>query len=100
MGAGRGVPSCLPEAFWFGRGFVMLRLVAVVVGGQRRPEFLPCGSAWRGFGRSPCLIDLLGGGSVVRPASQTCSRGGLVVRPALQTCLTGTWSVNRPKGGL
>lgn len=91
MGARRGVPSCLPEAFWFGRGFVMLRLVAVVVGGQRRPEFLPCRSAWRGFGRSlshrparwgfsrsPRLADLLARGLGCSPRLADLLDGDLV----------------------
>ena len=53
----------------------MLRLVAAVVGRQRRPEFLPCGSARLELGRSPRLADLLGGDLVVRSASHTCSVG-------------------------
>jgi hypothetical protein len=42
---------------------------------QRWHGFLPCGSAQRGFGRSPLLADLLDGDLVGRHASQTCSTG-------------------------
>jgi hypothetical protein len=66
-----------------GRGLVMLRLVMAVVCRQRRPGFLHCGSARRGLDRSPRLADSLG--------------GGLVIRPASQTCLVGTWSFASPR---
>jgi hypothetical protein len=45
----------------------------------------PCGLAWRGFGHSPRLADLLDGDLVVRPASQTCSAGAWLVKG--QRCL-------------
>jgi hypothetical protein len=62
---------------------MMLRLVVVVVGRQHRPVFLPCGSAWQGFGRSPRLANLLD--------------RDLVARPALQTCSAGIWSFAPPR---
>jgi hypothetical protein len=37
--------------------------------------WFPCESTWRVLGRSPRLVDSLGGDLVVRPASQSCSWG-------------------------
>ena len=48
----------------FGRGLAMLHLVEAAVGWQHRPRFSPCGTAWQALGRSPCLVDSLGGGLV------------------------------------
>jgi hypothetical protein len=61
----------------FKRGLAMLhlvatiglRLTATIMGRHRRLGFPPCGSSRWGFGRSPHPIDLIGGDSVVRPAS-------------------------------
>jgi hypothetical protein len=55
--------------------FVMLHLVATVMGRHHRPGFLPCGSARRGLGRSSHLADLLGRNLVIQLASQTCLMG-------------------------
>jgi hypothetical protein len=60
---------------------VTLCLVVVVAGQRCPPGLLPCGSALRGLGRSPHLVDLLGGGLVVCPISQTCSAGIWLVAP-------------------
>jgi hypothetical protein len=48
---------------------VTLCLSATIVGRQRCPRFLFCGSARCGFGRLTCLIDLLGGALFGRLAS-------------------------------
>jgi hypothetical protein len=53
----------------------MMRLVATIVGQQRQPEFLLCGSTRRELGRSPRLAKFLDGDLVARPDSQTCSAG-------------------------
>jgi hypothetical protein len=109
---------------WLEHGLVMMCLVTVVVGQQRWPGFLPCGSAWRELGRSSHLADLLSGDLIVRPVSQACStkawsftpphglarRGlgctprlvallgeGLVVRLTSWICLAETWSYASPR---
>lgn len=71
---------------------------------------LPHGIARRGLGRSPHLVDLLGGGLVIRPASRNCSAGtwslacftdsldgDLVVHHASQTCSAGACSLAPPR---
>jgi hypothetical protein len=80
---------------WRGHGFVMTCPVTVVVMDQQsRSGFPPCGSTWSyvlprrlargGLGRSPRIVDLLGGDLVACPASQTCS--------------AWTWSLAPPRG--
>lgn len=45
---------------WSGRDLVMTCLVAVDMGQQRRPRFLPASPFGGNFGRSPRLPDLFG----------------------------------------